>query len=292
MANRCVADSAHTHLFCLALAAALAGVGIGMVFVGSAAIYALKQDSVAILGIVWCFDVVFFWLLLVISIVGILLGLDVRDPVRRSTLEAWGVHAHSVATPLTEDQTNYRLTLWDSQYCVTSKVFGGRKQSCESVFVDEATRVLGSAAANFTAGTAIRDIFSDCSYAKRGVACVAASTDDGDTSACNAASTAADCAALDASAQCFWETERPPPNRAQACVPAPDCSTGLSLAAACDDCNHKCKEDLIADVKKNLHPASIAVFAGLLFCVIAALLNDSMISNDEFDGAISASTRL
>ena len=31
---------------------------------------------------VWCCDVVFFWCLLVISIIGVLLGLDIRDPAR------------------------------------------------------------------------------------------------------------------------------------------------------------------------------------------------------------------
>ena len=263
------------------LAGILVAVGLGMVCVGAAAIYALRQENLQMLGVVFCIDVAFFWLLVVISVVGVMLGLDARDPVRHAINEAWGVHAASALEPVTADQTNYRLGMWDSGYCVDSPVFAGRKQACEGVFAVQLNLVMNSAAGNFTAGTSIRDIFSDCGHARRGVVCAPASTDAVDISFCNAASAADACARLDA---CFWVTNRAPPDRAEACVPAPDCSTAISLAAACDDCNHNCKEDLIADLKTNMHPASVVVIVCLIFCVVSALLNDAMVTKDEFDG--------
>lgn len=265
------------------LAVLLVAVGLGMVTVGSAAIYALKQSNTQILGVVWCIDVVFFWLLLVISVVGLLLGLDARDPVRRAVNEMWGVHSINALEPVTAEQTNYRLGVWDSGYCVDSQVFGGRKQSCEAVFIYQAKQVMSSTAANFTAGTSIRDIFSDCGHARRGVMCVPASTDAAELTYCSSASAPEACTELQ-EGRCFWEIHRTPPNRAEACVPAPDCNIAMALATACDDCNHKCKEDAIADLKTNLHPASIVVIMCLVFCVVSALLNDAMVTNDEFDG--------
>lgn len=265
------------------LAVLLVAVGLGMVAVGSAAIYALKQSNTQILRVVWCIDVVFFWVLLSVSVVGVLLGLDARDPVRRAVNEVWGSHSTTATEPITAEQTNYRLGVWDSGYCVDSQVFGGRKQSCEAVFVDQVKQVMSSAAANFTGGTGVRDIFSDCRHATRGVVCVPASTGAAEVGYCNTGSTADACAELE-DGRCFWETNRPPPNRAEACVPAPDCSTAIALATACDDCNRKCKEDVIADLKTNLHPASIVVIMCLVFCVVSALLNDAMVTADEFDG--------
>ncbi len=274
-------DPARTHG--VVLAALLVAVGLGMVAVGSAAIYALKQSNTQILRVVWCIDVVFFWLLLGVSVVGVLLGLDARDPVRRAVNEAWGPHSMTSLEPVTAEQTNYRLGVWDSGYCINSQVFGGRKQSCKAVFEDQVKQVMSSAAANFTAGTRVRDIFSDCGHARRGVMCVPASTDAAELAYCNTGSTSDTCAELE-EGRCSWETTRPPPNRAEACVPAPDCSTAIALATACNDCNHKCKEDAIAELKTNLHPASIVVIICLVFCVVSALLNDAMVTNDEFDG--------
>eukprot|EP01043_Picozoa_sp_COSAG02_P016109 COSAG02_NODE_702_length_18327_cov_85.154597_9_plen_310_part_00 len=46
----------------------------------------------------------------------------------------------------------------------------------------------------------------------------------------------------------------------------------------------QCKEDLIADTKANLTPASFIVYAVLIFCLVAALINDSMIDAADFSG--------
>lgn len=279
--------------------------GLGMMGVGGAALFAVQKEEVFMLAVVWTLDCVLFCLFVVFTIVGFMVGMDVRDPTRTSTDNVWGIYSEPELTA----QVEWRRTFWDGAYCTTNKVFGGRKQACDAVFVYQATLALSPGTdSNYTEGTTVRDLFADCEFAKQGVACEVSEL-AADTAACAAVDlvtggatvakgaceaattpgTAIGCAYEAAVAAVAADAAATPPvvgvdGVAVSCLPAPDCGVGESLKTSCEHCNQLCKEDLIADVKANLLPASYVVFAVLIFCIVAALVNDSMITDADFGG--------
>ncbi len=197
-------------------------------------------------------DVVLFCLFVLFSIIGFMIGMDVRDPTRTSTDNAWGVYS---GTEL-ETQREWRVVFWSGGYCTKSKVFGGRKQSCDAVFKYHATNALVDQSGNFSSDTQIADLFADCKLAETGLPCTPSTVAD-DVAACDAAdlsggtSTAkATCEAIEtpsSNAGCEYksavsgDTAATPPIAAvpAACMPAPSCEAAETLMAACEDCNQK-----------------------------------------------------
>jgi hypothetical protein len=197
-------------------------------------------------------DVCLFCLFVLFTIIGFMIGMDVRDPTRTSTDNAWGVYSNTELAA----QTEWRKTFWDGSYCTTAKVFGGRKQACDAVFKYHATNALLDADSNFTAGTQISDLFADCRVAASGLPCKP-STLDVDIDACAAAALSGTptvnsgvCSATTTPgsvAGCTYVEEVPedttadPPvdGVAEACVPALSCDSADDLRTSCEDCNHK-----------------------------------------------------
>ena len=175
-------------------------------------------------------DVVLFCMFVLLSMVGLMVGLDVRDPARTSTDNAWGVYT---GTEL-ESQREWRKVFWSGAYCTSSKVFGGRKQSCDAVFKYHATHALLDQSGNFSEGTQIGDVFADCKLAQTGLPCTR-STHADDVAAC----------AAQAHSQAACEAASTPASSTGCeytggtCVPAQSCDSSETLRQACEDCNQK-----------------------------------------------------
>lgn len=180
-------------------------------------------------------DIALFCMFVLFAIVGFMVGMDVRDPARTSTDNAWGVYT---GTEL-DAQKEWRKSFWGGSYCTTSKTFGGRKQACDAVFNYHATNALLDPTSNFTEGTQIADVFADCKLADHGVPC-APSTHADDIVACAAADARSSCESIATPFSvegCTYEEATG--GDAATCLPTPSCEASLTLKLACEDCNQK-----------------------------------------------------
>jgi hypothetical protein len=181
-----------------------------------------------------------------------MVGMDVRDPTRTSTDNAWGAYT---GTEL-ESQREWRAVFWSGGYCTTSKVFGGRKQACDAVFKYHATNAFLAESGNFSANAQIADVFADCKLAQTGLPCTPSTVAE-DVAACDAADLSgtisaakATCEAIEtpfSAAGCEYkgavlgDASATPPIVATpaACVPAPNCEAAETLMQACEECNQQ-----------------------------------------------------
>jgi hypothetical protein len=261
------------------IALILAGVGFFMVGVGGLALWCLKTKNGSMLNIVLLIDVALFCLVLASAIVGCILGLDIRDPVREATIRAWG--EYSVPTP---KQAIWRQTFWDSRVCTNNLV-----ETCETSFASEAFDAIASPHSNYTVSeNRVRFLFADCDYARRGLQCVTADDD----AVCGLANLngddAADVSACEATVDgtsngCTYS----PGDGADVdatCVSKPDCAAADALKHSCDNCNRECKEFAIDKAKANLLPAAHLVYGVFAFCMICAIVNDQLVGMETMEG--------
>jgi hypothetical protein len=147
---------------------AMAGGGFGMLCVGGLALWAIFKQHPAFLWIVWLIDVGLFVVITLGAVIGIILGMDVRDPTREALDRSFGL-------------PDWRESLWDGLYCQEHS----SSTHCTTVFAQDAALALAATDANYTAGDTVRHLFGDCNYAMLGVPC-AVSDAAGDVSVCDA----------------------------------------------------------------------------------------------------------
>lgn len=264
-----------------------------MVIIGVFALWCLKQANGAMLQVVWLFDIALFCFVLAGAIVGCILGLDIQDPVRASTNRAWGEYSWTETGGtdgvLGPRQKNFRKTFWDSTLCTKKLV-----QVCETQFEVEANAAIGSAHANYTEASMVRDLFADCDYAYRGLQCVT-SDSPVDVAACAGftpgASAQLSCEAVTGGGTMFNGCTYVAADAlgvGEACLPKSDCSAAEALKLSCENCNSECKEYAIDKAKCNLLPASYAVYGAFAFAIIAAVINDFLIGMDQMEGLLKS----
>lgn len=144
-----------------AIAIVLACAGFVMIVVGGLALWCLKMENGLVLKLVFLLDVALFCFILGAAIVGIMLGLDIRDPIRETTVRSWGEYSSPSAA-----QEVWRQTFWDGQVCTRHLV-----EVCEDSFAAEAEEAMASPLWNYTDNKQTRYLFADCEYAAQGLPC-------------------------------------------------------------------------------------------------------------------------
>jgi hypothetical protein len=152
------------------MAVAVAGIGICMMLVGVLACFALLKNMWLVLAIVWFLDLALFIALIISSILGVILGMDVRDPTRTAVDNAFA-------------RPDFLASHWDSLYC---------QDLAQGTYTDSdrcsmtADTGFGKLAADKIAGAGdawdlehygTRDIFGNCSTAFTGCHLVGNSTE-------------------------------------------------------------------------------------------------------------------
>jgi hypothetical protein len=146
----------------------LAGGGFGMLCVGALALWSIFKQHPALLWIVWLVDVGLFVVITLGAVIGIILGMDVRDPTREALTRSFGM-------------AEWRESMWDSAYCQKHS----SSTHCTTVFEEEAALALAATDANYTTGDTVRHLFGDCTYAMLGVPCPVSEA-AGDVAVCTA----------------------------------------------------------------------------------------------------------
>ncbi len=264
---------------CAAIAVVLAASGFGMVFVGGLALYSLKMQNTLLLKLVVLLDVALFCFVLGAAIVGLMLGLDVRDPVREATTRTWG----EFSLPNTI-QRESRRGIWDARTCQKNLV-----SVCEDNFGAEAATALVSPHSNYTEGrNKVRDLFADCDYALQGLQCIVETDDQATCAGRNLAGTPQEdtlqCESLTTGTFNGCQYVPAEGSTPESCVPRPDCAARLALKGFCETCNRECREYTIDQAKGNLLPAAHLVYGVFTFCIICVLINDHLTSPDGMEG--------
>jgi hypothetical protein len=257
----------------------MAASGFGMVIVGGLALYSLKMQNTTLLKLVLLLDVALFTFVLGAAIIGIMLGLDIRDPVREAATRAWGDYSPRLAS-----QRESRLVIWDGQACTKNLV-----SVCEENFASEATAAIRSPHSNYTEGqNRVRDLFADCEYARQGLKCI---TEEDDEPTCagrnlngSPEEDLAQCETLVTGTYNGCQYIAAAGDTQESCVPKPDCAASIALQGFCETCNHECREFSIDQAKSNLLPAAHLVYGIFAFCMICILINDKLTSPDGMDG--------
>lgn len=228
--------------------------------------WSLKTQNALTLKLVFLLDVALLCFLLGAAIIGLMIGLNIRDPVRETTAKAWGEYDSPTAA-----QELWRQTFWDGQVCTSNLV-----DECETTFAADAQLALDSVHANYTDGkTQVRHLFADCDYAKQGYSCTL-DADDVDVCASRTAGRS-DCETVVPGSTTYGCLYIPAEgDTAESCVPKPDCVASEALHGACVRCNADCKEFAIEQAQDNLLPASYIVYAVFAFCMICIIINDEL----------------
>lgn len=132
----------------------LIGGGLGMMAVGALALWSVFKNHAPFLWIVWLVDVALFVVITVGAVIGIILGMDVRDPTREAIDRSFA-------------SVTWRETFWDGDYCQSHS----SSTHCTTAFDRDATDALAATDRNYTVGDTVRHLFGDCQYAKLGVPC-------------------------------------------------------------------------------------------------------------------------
>ena len=86
------------------VAIVVSATGFGMMVVGGLAEFSLVKQNWLILGVVWVVDVALFSVLLLCSVFGLVMGMDIKNPSRTAVNTAW------------EDPA-YLVSQWDLAFC-------------------------------------------------------------------------------------------------------------------------------------------------------------------------------
>lgn len=141
------------------VAIVVASTGAGMLFVGGLGVFAIYKELWPLLTLVWVFDLALFLALIISCIMGLILGMDVRDPTRTAVDRAF---AHP----------NFLRSQWDAAYCQEHGSFAG-SEMC-SLDEDGGFGMLAIQARDAAVSTwdatkyGPRDIFANCSVALTG----------------------------------------------------------------------------------------------------------------------------
>lgn len=265
---------------CAAITVVLAVAGFCMVLVGAFALFSLKTKNTLLLKVVELLDVALLCFVLGAAIIGLMLGLDMRDPIRETTTRAWG----EFSSP-NNAQNIWRQSFWDGKVCETNLV-----EVCDTNFAGEAVVALGSGHSNYTSGkNRIAHLFADCDYAYRGYQCI---TREEDTPTCagrnlngNPLEDKEQCESLVSGTYNGCRYVPAAGDTQESCVPAPDCAAPIALKGFCETCNRECQEFAIEQVKGNLLPAAHIIYGVFAFCVICIVVNDHLTAPDGMDGS-------
>jgi predicted membrane protein len=204
------------------IAITLIGCGVFMLLVGGVAMKAVHAEIYYLLLLVELMNVFLFIALFVLAVVGFVVVLDMKDPIRRGADQSFGL-------------TQYRKDLWGTDYCTTNAI-----QTCDKSFkvsyLQVEKDILADAASwesNGGVDSAINEIFGSC--------------------------------ALGNTYDVFHGQPSP-------------------LSHSCTECATACKEEVIADIKEKVGPATTVTFCTFAFAGFAFLANYRLL-DDAFQAA-------
>ena len=247
------------------VAYALVGAGFGMLVVGGIAVFALLKGLWPLLSMVWFFDAALVTLLILTSVVGVILGMDVKDPTRHAVDVAFespdfrtghwdlgGCAALPAASGVGVNPTAMAFEYTDSNYCgFADGGFGKVAQDKIEVERNRATDPLATTEWD-AERYGVRDIFRNCSVAytgclndANGTGCLAQFTNDDGT-------------------------------------PLVDDAFGL----LCDACATVCAEGLIENTKSSLMPGSYVLFGTFAFVVLTLMINHWVVATKPEEGLV------
>jgi hypothetical protein len=217
------------------VALALAGTGGAMMLVGGLAVFSLIKDMWPILTLVWFFDLALFIVMVVSCIVGVILGMDVRDPTRTAVDNAFTMPAYLTAK-------------WDAGWCQTEGDYEGKDQcdmdsgfgklALDKVQREENRARDANGLSDWDATIySSRDIFANCSVAYTG--CIPNPDQNG----------------TECLARFLLDDETPDADEA--------------FGDKCVACQHACREGFISFAKSSLEPGAIVLFGTFVFSAIA-----------------------
>ena len=144
------------------VAVAVASIGGAMLFVGGVACFALWKEVWPLLTIVFFCDLALFIALIMSCILGVILGMDVRDPTRAAVDRAFLVPA-------------FLSSHWDTGYCQELATYTDSDKcsmTVDSGFGKVAAAKIEASADWDAAKYSTRDIFGNCSVAFTGSLCL------------------------------------------------------------------------------------------------------------------------
>ena len=248
------------------VAIVVSATGFGMMVVGGLAEFSLVKQNWLILGVVWVVDVALFSVLLLCSVFGLVMGMDIKNPSRTAVNTAW------------EDPA-YLVSQWDLAFCqealyevppTPSQIEGG---------VDAATNVVVSA----TCGTGEGGFDA---VATDKLSTIAASDPDWDLSSYNVRDIFSNCSAAYPGG-CVTDING-------TCV-ATLAAEGLRSEAfgdLCTACSENCREGAIIKVSEALGPGSVLLFVTFFFCIVCVLVNNLLTTSQPEGGPLKLGSLL
>lgn len=249
----------------------LAFCGLAMVVVGGLALWAVRDGNWLVLLVVVVADMFILVMLFSAAIIGFMLGMDYKDPVRVGIDKSFA-------------DADWKRTFWDTKYCQEK---ASVKDSCVTLFEELAEQTLSDPSSTYKTGVTVNHIFANCDT--QGARCITTAKDS-DKKLCQQANISSD--TITSRAKCVSITGgtngchyiAASSGVKEACIPKADCNIAQALNFNCKQCVYRCREVSIADVKKNVEPASLAVFCVIGFCFICIVVNDFLTQTDDFGG--------
>lgn len=248
------------------VAIVVSATGFGMMVVGGLAEFSLVKQNWLILGVVWVIDIALFSVLLLCSVFGLVMGMDIKNPSRTAVNTAW------------EDPA-YLLSQWDLSFCQEAAYEVPPTPSQIADGADAATNVVVSA----TCGTA-EGGFGKMAADK--LSTLAASDTDWDLSSYGVRDIFANCSVAYPGG-CVTDING-------TCV-ATLAAEGLRSEAfgdLCSSCSENCREGAIIKVSEALGPGSVLLFVTFFFCIVCVLVNNLLTTSQPEGGPLKLGSLL